>query len=164
MGCRKGFFDKYEKVIGGIAAITTSLAFVIACIALIFTLIQIKEAKRQIRAGISYNMHKDGRETFKSIDSEVVDFIRSVDPAKVYTLEFQKKAESKIHEILMYYASVYHQWMFGNVHKREWGVISAEFCNFLRFTSVKQYWEKRIAKNTLWNEDFREKGDECLAK
>lgn len=165
MSCsNNGFFEKYHKVIGGLAGIATSLALVAACITLTFTYCELKEAKQQIRAGISYNMHKDGREIFKSLDSDVVDFIRSMDPEKTYCLQFQKKAESNIHEILMYYASFYRQWEFGNVHEREWEVILAELCKFLKYPHVKEYWQKRVAKNTLWNEGFREKGNQCLTE
>ena len=72
------------------------------------------------------------------------------------------EAENKIRELLMYYVSAYHQWNYDNVDQQEWLVIQDELCNLLRYPRVKEYWDKRIANNKLWNEKFRKIGKDCL--
>ena len=79
-----------------------------------------------------------------------------------YSKDLEKKSEVKIRQLLMYYASAYHQWRFGNIDDSEWNVMLDELCNFLNYVRVKEYWKKRIADNKLWNKDFRKRGDECL--
>jgi hypothetical protein len=149
------FFDKYQKLIVGIAALATCAAFFV-------TMFQVIKAKQQIRANFSYQIHKDGREIRNSIDYDVFNILNSSDPNQAYTREQLYKVESKILEVLMYYASAYHQMHYDNIDKSEWAFISADFCNFLRVDRVKEYWKNRIAKNELWDPEFRKVGEECI--
>jgi len=155
--CLLPFFKKYEKLIVGLAAVA-------GVVALFLTFYQIKETKRQIRASFSYQLHKDGREISKNINKQVRSFIQTPNLQKDFSESIKMEAENKIRELLMYYVSAYHQWQYDNINQEEWFVIKDEFCNFLQYKNVKVYWNKRIAKNKLWNEQFREIGDQCLRK
>jgi len=152
--CLLPFFKKYEKLIVGIAAIA-------GVIALFLTFYQIKETKRQIRANFSYQFHKDGREISKSISKEVRTFIQAPKLQQDFPKNLKIEAENKIRELLMYYVSAYHQWQYDNLNQDEWFVIKDEFCNLLQYKNAKEYWKKRIATNKLWNEKFREIGNQC---
>jgi len=155
--CLLPFFKKYEKLIVGLAAVA-------GVVALFLTFYQIKETKKQIRASFSYQLHKDGREISKNISKEVRTFIQATNLQKDFSENLKREAENKIRELLMYYASAYHQWRYDNIDQQEWFVIEDEFCNFLQYKNVKKYWDKRIANNKLWSERFREIGNQCLKK
>lgn len=151
------FFHKYEKVISGSAAI-------LAIIGIFLIFYQVREAKIQIRANTSYQIHKDGREIFKTIDHKTVDYITQKDPQKTYDQELIRKAESKINEILMYYASLYKQYEFGNIDENSWLDISKEICNFLKFSNVTKFWRERIEISEMWNPEFIQFGKKCIQK
>lgn len=155
--CLLPFFKKYEKLIVGLAAVA-------AVVALFLTFYQIKETKEQIRASFSYQLHKDGREISKNISKEIRTFIQATNTQNDFSDNLKREAENKIRELLMYYVSAYHQWRYDNINQQEWFVIKDEFCNFLHYKNVKTYWDKRIAKNKLWNEQFREIGNQCSKK
>jgi len=147
------FFVKYEKMIVGMAAMATFGAFILA-------IFQIRKAKKQIRANFSYQIHKDGRELNKSISNESQEVIQS--SSNIYTQEQINEAENKIRELLMYYASVYHQRLYGNIDKHEWKVIFEEFCRFLNFDRVKEYWKNYIKGNESWSKKFRKEAENCF--
>jgi len=151
-----GIFNKYEKMIVGMAAIATFGAF-------IMSIWQIWKAKKQIRANFSYQIHKDGREINKSISDEVKKIIQS-SPNKAYTTDQIDAAEGKIRELLMYYASIYQQRLYGNIDKHEWEVILEEFCRFLKYDLVRKYWKDYIAANKSWSNKFRKVAEKCFEK
>ena len=62
----------------------------------------------------------------------------------------------------MYYASVYHQRLYGNIDKREWEVIFEEFCRFLKYDRVRKYWENYIIGNESWSKKFRKEAEKCF--
>jgi len=152
------FFNKYEKLIIGLAAIA-------AVVSLFMTFHQIRKAGKNIRAGYSYQIHKEGREIRISIKYEIGEIIRSYDDKKKYSEDKLIEAQSKIIEMLMFYVSVFRQWQYGNLESEEWNVISNEFCDFLsRNKLVEIIWRKDIANNKSWSEEFRKLGNQCLNK
>jgi hypothetical protein len=151
------FFNKYEKMIVGLAAMATLGAF---CV----TMYQVIETRQQIRANFSYHIHKDGREIRKSIDNEIINILKSPDPKQEYFKDRIEKAQNIIRELLMYYVAAYHQKSYGNITENEWGYMEKEFCNFLSYYQVEKYWKERIANNELWDKEFRDLGERCLSK
>jgi hypothetical protein len=148
------FFSRYNVVITGVASLLGILGIFLTCQ-------QIKETKIQIRANTSYQIHKDGREIFKSIPPDIIDIITNRYPNKEYAEDSIKIAESKINEILMYYASLFKQNEFGNIDKSSWEKISNEICNFMNFKMVKEYWVNRVSGSRLWNQKFIDYGNSC---
>ena len=162
------FFKTYDKVITGLGVILgiIGLSFTYCQIRDTKTQIsqtktQIRETKVQIRENTSYQIHKDGREKFKSIANETIDYITATDPKKSFGENTIKDGKSKIQEILMYYASLYKQYEFDNINKKAWIVISKEICNFLHFDKVKELWKERIEDSKMWNPKFIKFGNQC---
>jgi len=149
------FFSKWDKVITGTASI-------LATVGIFLTFYQIREAKIQVRANKSYQFHKDGRELFSTLSPEIKRIIRGNNLQKQYDEQMLKKAESKIHEILMYYAALFKQNEYGNIDEGPWSDISKEACNFIRLEKVRAFWQKKIVKSKSWNPKFIQFGCFCL--
>lgn len=152
----KNFFETYKNIFSGLSYATVAAG-------LIFTWVQIRAAIRRSRANTSYQIHKDGREIFLSLSDEIINYIEGTDPEETELDKVRAKAERKIHEILMYYASVYQQWRFGNIDDQFLeNVILKEFCSFLRRDRVKEYWEDNIVSMGLFDEGFIRIGQRCF--
>lgn len=145
----KQFFITYKEVFSG-------LSFMVFIIGLIFTWVQIRAARRRARANTSYQIHKDGRKIFLSITKDVKDYIEG-NISKSKDKEVSHEAQKKIHEILMYYVSVYHQWRLDNIDEHFFrGTFLKELYNFLAKKNVNNYWENNIVKSKLWPKEFIE--------
>ena len=152
----KKFFESYKDVF-------SVFSFLLLVIGLIFTWVQISAAKRRTRANTSYQIRKDGREIFISLSDEVRNYIEGIDREVADLEKVRTEAEMKIHEILMFYASVYQQLLLDVIDKEFFSnVIVKDLCNFLSRDKVKQYWETNIVGNEAWREEFVQIGQRCF--
>lgn len=150
------FFETYGKVISG-------LSFGILILGLFLTWYQIKLANTKAKADSTNQIHKEGRTLFMSIDENVFNYFTSSQTE--YSDEIKRNAEKKIHEILMYCASVYHQHNFKLIDKKYFrNVFLKELRAFLSYKGVKEYWNTNISGNELWDRGFVKMCENCLIK
>lgn len=151
------FLKEHEPIATWILAIGGVISILlVAC--------QIYKTKKQIRVSFSYQLHKDGREIRKSIDEDVAEFIKSKSALSEVPEDMRGQVKSKVRELMMYYASAYNQYYFGNIDESDWKALEAEFITFLEFPLVRKYWDKKIAQNESWNEGFRKRGQKLLTQ
>jgi hypothetical protein len=146
----KCFFDTYINVFTGIG-------YAAVAVGLVFTVVQIKDAKNRARANTSYQVHKDGRELFASIDDQTRYYIMGKVPtsSKTNLWRLDRQAEDKIHELLMFYASIHHQWSFGNLDEEFYrDIYIEELRNFLAYKRVRQYWKDHFEAVEVWGWEF----------
>lgn len=148
----KPYFEEYINIFTGVG-------YLAVLFGLTFTVIQIRGAKRQIRANFSYRIHKDGRDIRNSINDCILKVIESPLSCKCCPKN-EEEATKVIREMLMFFSLVYHQYDFGNVDESEWKLLKEQFLNFLNHERVENYWKDKIADNPLWHKDFRKLGNE----
>jgi len=158
-----GWLDKIKPYFEEYVNIFTGLGYLAVLFGIILTVTQIISAKKQIRAGISYRIHKDGRDIRNAIKDKIVKVIESPLSSKI-SPEDEEKARKAIRETLMYFSSVFHQYDFGNIDKSEWKLLKEQFLNFLDNDRVGQYWEDKIADNHPWHKGLRVLGNDFLTE
>jgi len=150
----KKFFKEWLDVFMGIGYFVVIISFPLA-------LIQIRNAKRDLKANISYQIRRDGREIFTSLTDDIIEYIEGTDIN--FSTMVETKAKNKIQEMFMYYASIYNQWRNKNFDDsifRE--VVLKELCALLKRYRVKTYWEDNIVREGLWSEEFIKMVEKCI--
>lgn len=150
----KPFFNSYIDIFAGIGYFTVFWGAIL-------TVLQIRSTSRQIKAKFSYQIHKDGRELMDSIEERIINVIESSLECECQPEE-EVKAKRAIRKVLMFYSSVYHQFIFKNIDESEWMLLKEQFFSFLIKERVKKYWKNRIANNPLWHSGLRKLGNEYL--
>ena len=152
------FFAAYKDVFTGVGYTAVSIG-------LIFTGVQIRGARNKARANFSYFLFKDGREIVKSIEKKVLEIMKSEFARDIYNEDQLFKANAKIEELIKFYACAFQQWSYGNVEEHEWNDVLDELCEFLvNYPLAKEFWDDRIADNTLWDKKFRKLVKQCLKR
>ena len=150
------YFNKYVNIFTGVG-------YLAVFVGVTLTVIQIIAAKKQIRASISYRIHKDGREIRNAIRDDIVKVIESPLSCEVCP-EKQDQARKAIREMLMFFSSVYHQYEFGNIDESEWGLLKEQLISFLDNERVELYWKEKIADNSSWHKELRRLGNDFIKK
>jgi len=144
----KPFFDTYEKVIAGIS-------YAAVVLGLLLTMAQIRAGNRQAKANATFEVHSTGRALRMSIDENILNYIQSPE-CTAYSEDIKHKGEMKIHEILMFCASVYHQRNFQMIEERYFKkVFLKEVRTFLNHPRVKKYWKDNISSSEMWDKGFK---------
>lgn len=157
------FLRKYEKEIGTVAAVASTIGIIFAAVGLFGTKAQIEDSRKALEATTVYNIQKDAREMLKEFNQmpDVFDYITAeklpVDPSS----DIAKKANFKITEVIQFYSGVFNQHRDGVITGKYWDTFENEICRFIGLPVVSKFWEERVAGGS-YSDEFKRFGSRCL--
>lgn len=157
------FLKEYEKQIGTVAAVASTLGIILAAVGLFWTKAQIEDSRKALEATTVYNIQKDAREVLKDLNQtpDVYSYITEGKLPENPSPDFSTKAESKIAELIQFYSGVFNQHRNEVITGKYWDTFAEEICGFIQFPVVSEFWKKRAADGR-YSKEFRQFGSKCL--